>query len=303
MPLLRLTPLRAALVTAFSALLWGTSFPANDWGLNYTDPGTFAVVRFVIAAAVAALVALAFGRLDWHLFRRPIVWVFGALTAVGFLLQFVAQTITTPAKTALLVNANAIVVAVVAVIVLKERLSRSLKVALGVAAVGVFLLTTEGRWEVLLEGSALGDGLAFLAGATWSALIVLNKRLVDAEGPRIDVVSLIVATFTTTALLLIPLALLFWPGTFLVMPAEGFLAALYVGAVCGAVANLIWLAALRHISATASAAILLAEVPTAAILSVLLGTDTFSVASAVGAAALFTAIAWVTLSDSAKPAT
>lgn len=275
----------------------------NHVGLRHVDPGTFSFVRFLLAAMATAALAVAMRAYDARLLRMPIVWLMGLFNALGFLLQYVAQELTSPAKAALLINANAVVVAVLAVLLLRERLTRSLLAGVLLAVVGVFLLTTGGRLETLREGSVVGDGLAFLAGATWSLFIILNKRyLTGRPAESAGLLSLGAAVFTTTAIFLVPVGFLYWPDTFLHVPAGGWWPIVYTGLLCSTAAYGIWTFALRSLSASTSAVVLLLEVPIAALLSTLLGYEDLTRGMVVGGVLLFAAIAYVSLLEARAPA-
>src|SRR5687768_12073296 len=94
-----------------SALLWGTTFPATKWGLIDLGlpPAAFLFWRFLVATLVLALIAVArrHVRLDYFLDWR--LWVLGLFNAVGYLVQFEGQSITSASKTSLLVNVNVLI--------------------------------------------------------------------------------------------------------------------------------------------------------------------------------------------------
>ena len=289
------TPVAVAL-TALAAFLWGTSFPVNHVGLFHLDPGTFSFARFAVGALSATAVALALGLYRPRLLLSWEVWLMGLFNSLGFLLQYMAQELTSPAKAALLINANAVVVAVLAVLMLRERLTRPLVAGIVLAVVGVFFLTTEGRIENLRGGSVLGDALAFLAGATWSVFIILNKRFLHGgHAEQENLMGLAAAVFTATAVLTFPLGFAMWSDSFLRVPAAGVWPILYAGLLCTTTAYLLWTVALRRLSASVSAVVLLLEVPVATVLSVGLGYEALTLAAALGGLLLFAAIAWVSL--------
>lgn len=270
--------------------VWGTSFIANDVGLRSVDPFMFTAARFVLGAAAAYLVLLvvepaAARSPPW---RTGAVWLFGALNAGAFLLQYMGQDRTSPARAALFVNANVFTVAVLQLVLHRTRPTRGMMASAVVALVGVALLTTGGDVRSLGGGSLLGDLLAFAGGATWAYYLIVQKRYLEGVSPLAS----ITWTFATTAILLVPVALVLgaWPTS-----AVGWGAIAYTGIVCSTGAFFLWSWGLKGISVTASSVLLLVEVPVATMLAVWLALDAFTLVTGIGALLLFAGVAGASL--------
>lgn len=282
----RLSAASAIALTVGAGCIWGTSFIANDLGLDSVDPFTFTAARFVVGAlsAWAALLVL-----EPAAARRPPwlsghLWLFGALNAGAFLLQYLGQDRTSPARAALFVNANVFTVAVLQLMVHRVRPTKGMLASAAVAVAGVALLTTGGDLRTLDGGTLAGDALAAAGGATWAFYLIVQKRYLEGTSPLAS----ITWTFATTAVLLLPFALLFggWPTA-----AGGWLAIAYTGVVCSTGAFLLWSWGLRALSPTASSVLLLVEVPVATVIAIQLGLDAFTPATAFGAVLLFAGVA------------
>ena len=283
-------PALAVGATLLAATVWGTSFSVNDRGLAYVGPAAFVVLRFAIGGALVLGIALVARRLDAGLLRSPLVWALGATNALGFLLQYVGQTMTTPARTALFVNTSAFAVALIERYVLGARLGWRRALAIVVGVTGAGLLIVGGSPQELLVGDRiLGDLLTLASGLAWSAYFVLNDRAVARHDP----LSVTAWTFALSALLALP-ALLLDPRPLAWSP-QGALAVLYAGVATTALAYGLWSYGLRGIRPSASALLLLVEILVASIVSLALGRETFGAVELVGAALLVGAVVGMSL--------
>lgn len=275
----------AVAATLLAAVLWGTSFSVNDTGLRYVHPGAFVVLRFALAGLVVLGVAALARRLDWSLVRSPFLWGLAAMNALGFLLQYEGQTLTTPARTALFVNTSAFAVALLERFVLKQRLGLGRVLAI-VAGVGGAALLVVGNdpWRTLTDVRLVGDLLTLGSGLAWSVYFVMNDRAVQKHDP----LSVTAWTFTLSALVLLPALLLDPEPPRWSLPGAG--AVLYAGLVTTALAYGLWTFGLRGIRPTTSAVLLLVEILVASLVSLALGRESFGLVELAGAALLVGAV-------------
>ena len=278
------------LATVAAGLLWGSSFAVIKIGLRSIDPYWFAFLRFAVASAIALVyVAVAGkGREVAALLRRPVVIWLGIANAVGFVLQFKGQTLTTAANAALLINSCAIYVAIASRFVFRERfgLPKIVAVALGIA--GVVLVTTNGRLEVVAGPGLVGDLIIVGASLSWTVFILLDKHIVG--GHEVDVRSLTAAMVVVTALAALPAALLFAPRSFPAASPELW-AIPYTAVFCTILPFFLWTWGLRHITATVSSVIMLTEVVFALILSYFILGERLSAGSFAGSVLILVAVA------------
>ncbi len=278
----------AVAATLAAAVLWGTSFAVNDAALRVTDPFSYVAVRFAIAAAALLAVAAAAGRLEPRLATDPRIWLLGALNAAGFLGQAVGQCWTTPARTALFVNANVFLVAALSAWVFRERFGRGKTAAVVAAFAGVALLGVEGAEEGACGPARwFGDAIVFAGALAWAFYYVLNRKwMVEGEAGLLAIVAW---TFAATAAIAAP--------TMLLAPAPPTLAwpeawpIVYAALVTTVLTYVLWSVGLRGVSATTSAVLVLFEVVVAVAITLALGRESFTVAAAVGGALLLGAIA------------
>jgi len=270
---------RDVILVLLASVLWGTSFPGSKLTVGSVDPLFLTFARMALGALLGVGVLVATRRLDFRVFREPLVWVLGAINAVGFDLQNEGILLTTASKTALLVNVNVVIIPVLMVLFFREAMTRVRIAGLSIGVFGVVVLATKLNPGSLAGGQFEGDVLVFVAGLVWAFYVVGAKKMVDRGG---DYVALAAGILATTAIVAaLPLFLVGWP-----LPArtEGWLGIAYLGLVPTFTPLLLYVASLRTISPTTSALLILLEVVVAAILSFVMFQDAIDMFTLAGGA-------------------
>jgi len=282
----------AIVLLLITNILWGSSFVSVKIGLAYVNAYSFAFLRLALASAILLTALILCGRFNLKSIREPFVWMLGLLNGLGFSLQYVGQIFTTPAKTALLVDVNVVVVAIISWRMFNETFGLRKQLAVVLSVVGAIMITTNGDFSTLSQGELLGDALVFLAGLAWALFIICNKRLL-LRADR-NVIELSTFVLFTTALLLLPMALLFGNLSSSVVPLEGWVWVAYTAIVCTIVPYALWIAALKQVTATISSVVGMLEIVAAMVLSGLVLGETYNTVTLLGAGLVFASILFVT---------
>jgi drug/metabolite transporter (DMT)-like permease len=254
------------LLTSFASVLWGTVFVASNIGLESTNPYTLVFMRFLLATAVIAVLVVVW---DKRLgvteeLRKGSVWLLGVIDALGFLLQYVGQSLTNAADATLLANLAPVLVPLVAWCLAKESISKVQATAGAVGLSGLVLIATPSfKFQA---ASAFGDLFLLGASASFALFIVLSKRLnAVTTGSALAVIVSITA-------FLAPAAFIFGKlnTVGLILGLGGWYASLYMGVVCTIVPMVLYLRGLRSISSSESGTLLLLEVLSGLVLGVLM---------------------------------
>jgi len=232
---------------------WGTSFVAGKLGVEGTDPYLFSAMRSVISA-VSVLPLFYYFKVDLSILKSKAVWAIAFLNALGLLLQNVGLTYTTASNTVLLVDINVVIVAVLAALILKERLNRRIVAGLVLGMAGVALIATKGNPSNLGGGSLIGDLLVFGAGVAWALYIVFTTRELKKGYELVQFTS---AMILLTAVFVVPIGLFMTADHS--VGAGGVSLALYSGIFCTTVAFLLYNVGLKSLGATTTSIILLVE--------------------------------------------
>src|SRR5947199_10082860 len=126
-----------------ASVLWGTSFPGSKYTVGTVDPRFLTFARMAIGALHGMTVLAATRRLDRRVFREPLVWVLGAINAIGFELQNEGILLTTASKTALLVNVNVVIIPVLMVLFFREAMTRLKVAGILIGTLGVVVVATK----------------------------------------------------------------------------------------------------------------------------------------------------------------
>jgi drug/metabolite transporter (DMT)-like permease len=230
------------------------------------------------------------------MFREPIVWILGAINAIGFDLQNEGILLTTASRTALVVNVNIVFIAILMAVFFREAMTRAKVAGILIGILGVFVLATKLDPTTLSGGQFAGDVLVFVAGLTWAFYVAGTKKRVDRGG---DYVALTAAILGTSAVFAaVPLFFIGWP---LPRSGTGWLGVLYLGLVPTFTPLMLYVASLRTISPTISSLLVLLEVVVAAILSFLLLRDPLDAFTLAGGALILSGAYVVTRGEKSLP--
>ncbi len=246
-----------------AAVFWGTAFPGTKLIVGEVSPLFITMARLGIGTLLGVTILAAMHRLRWSFLREPWVWALGLVNSLAFNLQNVGLVYTTASKTALLANVNIVFIAILMVVVYKERATvrRAGGIALGL--LGVIVLATKLNPTTLSGGDFLGDVLVFLAGVMWAFYVVGLKHMVDRGGDYLALVTMITATTAVWSAVPIPFMAGGWPSD-----ALSWTGIAYLGLIPTFLPMLLYTLSLRTLSPTVSSLLVLLEIVVATLLSV-----------------------------------
>ncbi len=281
-----------AAAAAGTALLYGSSYVATAIALRSFSPLSAAAWRGVTGAVVlgAVLALVAHPALRPRRITRASAWrlvVLGTLAGPAFVVAMnTAVSLAGASITAFVAGLYAVLAALLAVPLLRERLEGITLAALVLALAGAALLG-----EISVEGDrSLGVGVGLAAAVVFAAFLVLSRRWsrdYDLPGPAIGaaalgltaLAALVILSLVTPAAAAPPLRL------------DAVLAVAWLGIGPGAMAAILVVIGMRRLEARRMSAFLLLNPPIAAIGSWFLLGERFSVVQLVGAAMILVAMA------------
>src|SRR5437899_2476443 len=142
-----------------ASVLWGTSFPGSKVTVNTVDPLFLTFARMALGASLGMTVLVVTRRMNARLFRDPMVWLLGAVNAIGFDLQNEGILLTTASKTALVVNVNVVFIASM------RTISPTISALLILLEVVVAAILSFAFLRDPLDGYTLAGGALILFGA------------------------------------------------------------------------------------------------------------------------------------------
>ena len=227
-------------------LIAGGTFPIAKLALQYFEPFTLAVTRFVIASVAMFAIVKFSGRLrkiervDWGKF----VWLGLLAVPLNQLLFLYGLKFTTPGRSALYYGATPAFVFMMAIWYLKERVTIAKVAGIVISFLGVALILRAGRFDADI---LFGDILVILAVIAWAGYTIFGKPLIAKYGPM---------TTTAYALLIgtalyLPFGLIYAVKfDYAAVPAAGWLSLLYIAIITSVIAYSIWFWALGRMEAS-----------------------------------------------------
>lgn len=282
-------PRSAALgLLVLSSVLWGSSFVSAKIGLSYIDPFDFVFLRLAIAAFVLFIVLVSQKRFRFALLKQRSVWFLGILNGVGFLLQYVGLEFTTAAKTALLVDLNLLIVAILSWWLFQESFGKRKQLGVLVGVVGAVMITTNGDLSNLMGGQLLGDVFVFSAGVVWAFFTVHHKQiLLDKDQ---DAIQLSAMVMMATALVLLPPAVIVGGLTSYRIPVQGWELVVYMAVACTVLPYAMWIVALKSVTVTVASVVGMLEIVAAMVLSWIFLGEVYNTTTLLGALLVLAAL-------------
>lgn len=229
--------------------IWGGSFLFMRISVPEFGPVVLIALRVSIAAAMLTALLAARGNLrsvGSHAGRLALLGSFN--TAIPFTL-FAFATLRLPAGFSSVLNATVpLFGAIVGLIWLRQRLGarQSLGLVIGFAGVVVLVLGKAHPGATVFGG----DGVAIAAGLSASLLYGIAAHYTKRHFAGVPPLVIATGTQLASSLMLLPLALYYWPAT---RPSlRAFLCALTLGLVCTGLAYLLYFRLLAHVGPTRS---------------------------------------------------
>jgi drug/metabolite transporter (DMT)-like permease len=160
----------APVLLVLTAFFWGVTFSVVKEAVARVDVFVFLTQRFVAAfVLLAALAAVRGGRLDAGALRGG--GAMGLALFLSYAFQTLALRFTSASNTGFLTGLSVVLVPVLGAALLRQRVAPALWRAVGLAGVGLFLLTTNGSWQV-----NAGDVLAAACAVCVASHLLLTGR-------------------------------------------------------------------------------------------------------------------------------
>ena len=268
-----------------ATLTWGVSFVIVKQALSASTPLAFLSIRF--AFATLALTPLVDFRAPWSGGELRGGLLLTVLLATGFACQAVGLQYTTPARSAFIVALSSVLAPLVALIVLRHRTGWMVLIALAIAGVGIYFLTSPDA-----GGLNRGDLWTMITAVVFGGHIVAVTELSKHYEARRLVWLQIAGTTVgvSIATLLLEPVRIAW--------SAGLIAALvFTGVIATAVA-LVWqMRAQRHMSSARASLLLCLEPVVAAVTSWLYWGEELSLTQALGAALIFVGMVLAVLGE------
>lgn len=240
-----------------AVIFWGTSFVATKTVLYEIKPVTVIILRLILASMLLSAIAL-YTRRTFSINLRNHGWIFIlALIAVFHLwIQVTGLQYTTAANTGWIIGTAPVFMAVLGLIIYKERIGLLQIAGIIIAIFGLLLLI--GKGNVLNIGliENKGDLLVLGSAFTWGVYSMVNKKISLSYSPLMTILYL----FLMMAIIIIPFNLNSETiRSVIKLSLIGWVSIFFLGLFCSGVAYVIWAQALRDMESAKVGAFLYFE--------------------------------------------
>jgi drug/metabolite transporter (DMT)-like permease len=252
--------IKAILKALFAVTVWGASFVATKVSLQFVSPSTVVWLRFamgVIILGAAVLLSRQFalpqGR-DW-----------GYFAILGFLgitfhqwLQSTGLVTAQATTTAWIITSTPIFIALLGLLILKERLAWFQVAGIILATLGVLLVVTKGNLASLTVGriGTPGDFLVLISAPNWAIFSTLSRPGLKKHSATLMMFYVMTFGWLFTTIL-------FFAGNSMQevtsIPWDGWLAIAFLGIFCSGIAYIFWYDALKVLPVAQTGAFLYLE--------------------------------------------
>src|SRR5262245_22942726 len=283
---------RGLLLILLAALLWGTVGVTTRAIYDLSETNALSIGFFPLALATPALLLACWYTLGRRAFRiaprdLALMLAIGAAVAFYQVCYFAAIVRVGVAVAVLITLCTApVLVAILAAVFLRERLTAAVLLALSCAIAGTVMLVWVAPSQAQAQPETIVGVLLALASALGYAVIALGSR---ALAGRYHPLQPITVGFGAGALLLLPFAI--WAGLTVAYPLLSWLLLLHLGLLPTGLGYVLFRSGMRHTTATVASGVTLVEPLLSTLLAWLLFGERLGPLGLLGAALLLGAIA------------
>jgi drug/metabolite transporter (DMT)-like permease len=267
----------------FAVVVWGASFIATKVALRDIQPITVVWLRFAIGVFILGITVVSRKQLSFP--KRNELIYFGVLGFLGITFhQWLQSTglITSKASTtAWIVATTPLFIAILGWIFLRERLKWAQVLGIGLAALGVLLVISEGDISSLSIGQFgnEGDRLILISALNWAVFSVISRRGLEHHPAALMM-------FYVMAIGWLIISVAFFVGSnqydLRSLSYSGWLGVLFLGIFCSGIAYVFWYDALKSLLASQVGVFLYFEPLVAVLVAAFLLGESIILASMVG---------------------
>jgi drug/metabolite transporter (DMT)-like permease len=252
--------IKAILKALFAVTVWGGSFVATKISLQYVAPGTVVWLRFTMGVVILGAAVLLNGQ-----FSLPKGKDWGYFAILGFLgitfhqwLQSTGLLTAQATTTAWIVASTPIFIALLGLILLRERLAWYQVAGILLATFGVLLVVTKGNVSALTAGrfGTPGDFLIMISAVNWAVFSTLSRPGLKRHPATFMMFYVMGFGWLFTSMLFLSGSGIRQIAT---IPWDGWVAIGFLGIFCSGIAYIFWYDALQVLPVAQTGAFLYFE--------------------------------------------
>ncbi|MGB8981268.1 MAG: DMT family transporter [Anaerolineales bacterium] len=275
--------IKAILKALFAVIVWGASFVATKVSLQYVTPSAVVWLRFSMGVIILGL-AVGLGRQ----FSLPRGKDWGYFAVLGFLgitfhqwLQSTGLVTAQATTTGWIIASTPIFMALLGLIVLKERLIWYQVAGIILAAFGVLLVVTKGDLAAVTAGKfgSPGDVLVLISAPNWAIFSALSRSGLKKHPSTLMMFYVMSFGWFFTSILFFATSGI---GQIPLIPWDGWIAITFLGVFCSGIAYIFWYDALKVLPIAQTGAFLYLEPVITVIVAALVLRESVLLATLIG---------------------
>jgi drug/metabolite transporter (DMT)-like permease len=271
----------AGILLAVTVIIWGWTFVASKICLDYISPIELMGLRLLIALPVMLAIILG-RRLKFGFKGHRKGLIAGAIfLTLHFIIQFTGIKYTSATNTGWIIATIPLVTAVMAYLILRERIGRNVIFGIIIASVGIIFLISKGHFDDLSWLSSIGDWLVLGSAFTWAFYTIATRDLVRACSPLAATFVMLLVPASLGILIMLPVSN--WSGL-VHLPARVIISLLYLGIFGTSIAHWFWQEGVSRLGAARAGIYLYLEPLATTALAVPYLHESFGLFTAIGAA-------------------
>ncbi|RDY29050.1 EamA family transporter, partial [Romboutsia weinsteinii] len=223
-------------IMVLATVFWAGAFIAGKFSVEEFPIMSLVFFRFLISTLLIFPIMIKLDK-DWKITRAdlPIFLKLGTIGIIGYhLLFFLCLKFTTATNSSLIGATNPIITAILACIILKEKITKNHIISIFLSICGVILIFSNGSIESFKNFSMnIGDIIMMIAVVCWAIYSIISKKAVEKYSP-IKVTSY---SFLVCTVIMFPFIFLEKPYVYLPQVSiNGWISVLYMAvfaSVCG----------------------------------------------------------------------
>lgn len=270
----------ARLLLLLCVIFWGWSFVATKIAVEYVTPAELLALRYIFAipillgVMIAKKVKFPFEKQD-----KIAVALGSTIITIHFLIQITGLKTTSATNTGWIISISPLVMAFLAFLILKEKITYKQIIGIIVATIGIILLVSRGNFTELNWLSSTGDWLVLASACTWAFYSIATRFVSQRQNP----LAVTIGVLGPSALvILVYVGFTSDWSKFLQLPMEPVLAIIFLGVFAMGLAQWFWQAGMAKVGAARAGIFLYLEPLATTALAVPYLNEEFGVFAAIG---------------------
>ncbi|MGH8014729.1 MAG: DMT family transporter [Candidatus Zixiibacteriota bacterium] len=270
----------ARLLLLLCVIFWGWSFVATKIAVEYVNPFELLAIRYILGLPILLVVFFS-KKIKFNFEKRDKIAVLlgSTIITIHFLIQITGLKYTSATNTGWIISISPLVMALLAFLILKEKITSRQIIGIIVATIGIVLLVSRGNFMELDWLSSTGDWLVLASACTWAFYSIATRFVSQRQDP----LAVTLGVLGPSAVLVILYVVLNsdW-SKFLHLPLEPVLALTFLGVFAMGLAQWFWQAGMAKVGAARAGIFLYLEPLATTALAVPYLNEEFGLISAIG---------------------